>query len=247
MSAPLVALLCLSAFIAEVIGTMAGFGAATILTPVASWFLPIKTAVAIVACFHAMGTTSRTMLFRRSIDWPIVWKFGVTGVALSFLGAHTAARLSPSMIRASLGAFLLVYVGLEVTRVFKVRLPATSWTLGLGGMASGFIAGLIGTGGAIRSVCLLAFGLPTQRYLATSAVIACMVDTTRLPVYVWHQQLPWTLWPVIVSLSVVAFSGAWVGRRMVQRVSGERVKHIVLVMLALMGVKLVFDGLQGAG
>ena len=247
MDAPLVGLLCLSAFVAEVIGTMAGFGAATILTPVASWFLPIKTAVAIVACFHVMGTASRTMLFRRSIDWPIVVKFGITGVALSFLGAQAASSLSPSIIRICLGIFLLVYVGVEAARVVAIRLPATAWTLGIGGMASGFIAGLIGTGGAIRSVCLLAFGLPTQRYLATSAAIACLVDTTRLPVYIWHRQLPASLWPVIVGLSVVAFSGAWVGRRAVQRVSGERVKQIVLVMLVLMGVKLVLDGWQGTG
>ena len=34
---------------AGVVGTMAGFGAATILTPVASYFMNIKTAIAIVA------------------------------------------------------------------------------------------------------------------------------------------------------------------------------------------------------
>jgi uncharacterized protein len=44
--------LLFSAFVAEVAGTLAGFGSATVLTPVASLFMDIKTAIALVAFFH---------------------------------------------------------------------------------------------------------------------------------------------------------------------------------------------------
>jgi len=68
------------AFAAEVIGTMAGFGAATVLTPIASFFMEIKTAVAVVACFHLFGNASRIAFFWRDLKWAIVRQFGLAAV-----------------------------------------------------------------------------------------------------------------------------------------------------------------------
>lgn len=233
------------AFVAEVIGTMAGFGAATVLTPIASFFLDIKTAVAVVACFHLFGNASRLLFFGRHIQWSIVGRFGVVGVALSFVGAHLAAWLSADQIRIALGGFLVIYGLAEGLRVTSIRIPATTSALVTGGVFSGAIAGLIGTGGAIRSACLLAFGLPKEAYLGTSALIALLVDSTRLPVYLSQQFIPSAIVPVIWSLTVVAFSGSFVGQWLVRRVSPSWFKRFVLAMLLLMGVKLLVDGVKG--
>jgi uncharacterized membrane protein YfcA len=235
-------LLC--AFVAEVIGTMAGFGAATVLTPIASFFLDIKTAVAVVACFHLFGNASRIVFFRRHIHWKLVRHFGLTGVLLSFAGAQAAAWLPAIAVKMLLGGFLIVYAVLEACRVTAIRVPATTRTLLVGGVSSGFVAGLIGTGGAIRSVCLLAFGLPKEAYIGTSAVIALLVDATRIPVYLAQRFIPASLGWVIAGLIGVAFFGAWVGQRLVRRVSPVRFKQFVLLMLLLMGGKLLLDGLR---
>ncbi len=232
------------AFVAEVIGTMAGFGAATVLTPIASFFFDIKTAVAVVACFHLFGNASRLAFFGRAVDWKIVGQFGLIGIAWSFLGAHLAAGLPAFAIRLALGVFLVVYVIVEWTRVVSLRIPATTTSLIIGGGVSGLIAGLIGTGGAIRSVCLLTFGLPRETYIATSAAIALAVDATRLPVYLTQHFIPGSLLWVIVGLTAVAFAGAWAGQRLVRQISPGWFKHIVLVMLFLMGVKLLVDSLR---
>ena len=157
------------AFVAEVMGTMAGFGAATILTPIAAFFMDMKTA----------------------------------------------------------------------------RLPHTPATLIGGGALSGFVAGLLGTGGAIRSACLLVFGLPKEVYIGTSAAIALIVDATRLPVYLAGGFLPSRMVPVLLGLMAVAFTGAWVGQQLVRRVSATVFQRLVLTMLALMGVKLLVDGWRG--
>ncbi len=235
------------ACVAEVIGTMAGFGAATVLTPIAGFFMPIKTAVAVVACFHLFGNASRLYFFKRAVDWTIVPYFGLTGVVLSFAGAQASAWLPAPFIRILLGGFLILYVALEAFRVTAVRVPATTSTLLVGGVWSGLIAGLIGTGGAIRSVCLLAFGLPKEIYIGTSAVIALLVDATRLPVYLTQRVIPARLVPVVLALTVVAFVGAWVGQRLVRRVSPVRFQQFVLLMLIVIGGKLLVDGLHGVG
>lgn len=238
------ALLLASAFGAEVIGTMSGFGAATILTPVAAWFLDVKTAIALVACFHLFGNASRLVFFGRHISWSLWTQFGLTAIACSTLGAWLTAGLSSPAISLCFGVFLLLYVALTFVAEDRVRLPRHPATLFGGGMLSGFIAGLLGTGGAIRSACLLAFGLPKEVYIGTSASIALIVDATRLPVYVAGGLIPKRFVPLLSALVVVAFAGAWVGQRLVRRVSTVAFRRVILTMLALMGLKLVVEGWQ---
>ncbi len=234
--------LLVCAFGAEVIGTMAGFGAATILTPVAVLFMDIKTAIALVAVFHLLGNASRLVFFGRHVRWKTWALFGLTGVLFSMAGASIAARLSSSAIKAAFGLFLLLYVGSALRASSAWRLPQRPITLLGGGAVSGFIAGLIGTGGAIRSACLLAFGLPKAAYIGTSAAIALVVDATRLPVYLMERFIPSSMMGLIVGLVPAAFAGAWTGRWLVRRVSAEAFRRFVLLMLTLMGCKLLWDG-----
>jgi uncharacterized membrane protein YfcA len=234
-----------SALVAEVIGTMAGFGAATILTPIAALFMDIKTAIVFVACFHLFGNASRLSFFGRRVRWDIWMSFGIAGIACSFLGAHVTTRLSSDVVRVAFGTFLLLFVVCSVVPVARFQLPCTRVTLVGGGILSGFIAGLIGTGGAVRSACLLAWRLPTEAYLGTSAAIALVVDATRVPVYLADGLLRPGLAPVLAALVAVAFAGAWVGQRIVRRLHAEIVRRLVLALLALMGLKLVADGWHG--
>ena len=227
---------------AEIIGAIAGFGAATVLTPLALLFMDAKSAVAVVSVFHLFGTASRLVFFGRHIDWRVWTRFGIAGIIASFAGAHVSARLSTGAIELLLGVFLLLYVASDALLPGRLRLPAMPGTLIVGGLLTGFVAGLIGTGGAIRSACLLAFGLPQAVYLGTSAALALTVDATRLPVYISEGLIPSSMIPVLWTLLPVAFAGAWIGQRLVRRISAVGFHRFVLVMLALMGMKLAWDG-----
>ena len=238
-------LFLLCAFVAEVIGTMAGFGAATILTPIAALFMDMKSAIAVVTCFHLFGNASRLIFFGWHTQWRIWWQFGITGVLCSVLGAMVTAHLPSTIVKLIFGLFLLLYVLLSTVATASFQLPKTTPTLIGGGALSGFVAGLIGTGGAIRSACLLVFGLPKEVYIGTSAAIALVVDATRLPVYLAQRFIPGWMVPALVSLMAVAFTGAWVGQRLVRQVPAAVFRRFVLVMLTLMGIKLLFDGWQG--
>ena len=234
----------LVAFGAEVIGTVAGFGAATILTPVAALFLDVKTAIAIVAVFHLFGNASRLIFFGRWIHWTAWRLFVASGIVCSFAGAAVAATLSSAVVKLCLGAFLVAYVAASAVSPRPPQLPRRSLLLA-GGASSGFVAGLIGTGGAIRSACLLSFGLSADAYLGTSAAIALLVDATRLPVYVRSGFMSSQLLPLLSVLLVVAFAGSWVGQRVVHRMSPVWFRRGVWTMLTLIGLKLLVDGWRG--
>ena len=83
--------------------------------------------------------------------------------------------------------------------------------------------------------------------MGTWGAIALVVDATRIPVYLTGGLIPRNLLSVVISLMVVAFSGAWLGQRLLRRVSAVAFRRFVLVMLALMGLKMILDGWHGVG
>jgi uncharacterized membrane protein YfcA len=245
MDWPQALLFLVCAFGAEVVGTMAGFGAATILTPVASFFMDLKTAIALVAVFHLFGNAFRWCFFRHAVSWTSWRQFGLVAVVCGIVGARLTSRLSSALIKLLFGVFLLLYVACSCVASDAMRLPPRRATLVTGGIFSGCIAGLIGTGGAIRSACLLAFALPKETYLGTSAVIALSVDATRLPVYLMGQLIPAQMGLMIIALVGVAFAGAWLGQRMAHRVSTRGFRLVVMTMLALVGIKCIVEAWHG--
>lgn len=55
----------------------------------------------------------------------------------------------------------------------------------VGGGLSGLLAGLIGLGGAIKSMFLTTFNLPKEVYVGTFALIAFVIDLVRIPTYLF--------------------------------------------------------------
>jgi len=79
-------------------------------------------------------------------------------------------------------------------------------------------------------------------FLDMKTAIAMVADATRIPVYLASGLIPRNLMPVLASLVVVAFAGSWIGQRLVRRLSTVWFRRFVLVMLALMGIKLMWRG-----
>jgi uncharacterized membrane protein YfcA len=228
-------------FLSEVVGTMAGFGSSTIYLPLASYLVDFKTALVLVAIFHLFGNIGRITFFRHGLDKRVVLLFGVPSFLLSLLGATLADDLSQTVLKLMLGIFL---ISLSVTFLLKPKLafPAHSKTLVLGGGISGFIVGLIGTGGALRATFLTGLKLDKEKYIATAAVIALGTDATRIPYYVSSGFLTEQYYYFIPILFAIALGGSFVGRKIVNRINQEKFKKMVLIAVMLASIKFIVDG-----
>ncbi|HLD75798.1 MAG TPA: TSUP family transporter [Candidatus Norongarragalinales archaeon] len=80
-----------AAFLAEVAGTMAGFGSSTIFLPLALFFVDFKTALVLVALFHLFGNLGRIALFRHGLNGRLLLHFGLPSVILTLAGALLVA------------------------------------------------------------------------------------------------------------------------------------------------------------
>lgn len=228
------------AFFAEVVGTVAGFGSSTILLPVALLFFDFKTALVLVAFMHLFGNLGRITFFRKDLAWRVFIYFGVIGIAGTMLGALLVSRIDQSLLKALLGTFLIAYA------VFTLLKPAfkmnpTKINMLSGGVMSGFLAGLIGTGGAVRSAFLTSYNLPKAQYIGTVAIIAIVVDGARIPLYLKDGLLVDSYYWMLPVLLALAFAGAYVGKRLVSKIPQGVFSKVILGCLILAGIKLVID------
>lgn len=233
----------ISALIAEIIGTMAGFGSSTIFLPLALLFVDFKTAIILVAIFHLFGNLSRIIFFRQGFDKRIILQFGVPSVLLSLLGAFLIGVLPQPVLKLILGIFLVVT---SVSFLAKpgLKFPANTRTFIAGGSVTGFITALVGTGGALRATLLQGFNIEKVRYIATTATIALATDATRIPVYISQGFLTEQYFLYLPILFAIALAGSFIGRKIVRRIDQEKFRKMVLVAIILVSVKFIIDGLQ---
>lgn len=230
----------LLALISEIIGTLVGFGSTTILLPLALLFFDFRTALVLAAFFHLFGNFARANFFKHSLDKRMIVQFGVPSLLFSIVGAILVSSTPQQTLKGLLGLFLCGYAGLTLWKSKFAIKPTFINTL-FGGAVSGFIAGLIGTGGGLRAAFFTAFRIPKQTYIATSAVIAVAVDATRIPLYLQQGFLKPQLYRYLPVLFVMAFAGSFLGKQIVDKIPQEIFRKVVLAAVLLIGAKFIFD------
>jgi len=105
-----------------------------------------------------------------------------------------------------------------------------------GGALAGFLAGMIGTGGAIRGLTLAAFNLEKNTFIATSAAIDFGVDFSRTLIYLYQDYMDFSMWPIFLSLVLVAYSGSYTGKILLSKFSAGTFRSVVLIIIAFTGL-----------
>ena len=231
-----------AAFISEIIGTIAGFGSSTIFLPIALFFVDFKTALILVALTHIAGGLGRLTFFSQGFDKKLALAFGVPSVLLALAGALLVSYLPQELLKLILGIFLMLF---SVNSFFKpdFKLPLNTANAVFGGALSGFLAGLIGTGGAIRGAFLNAFSLPKEKYVATAALISLAIDFTRIPVYFANGFLEEQFYYAVPLLFILAIAGSFAGKKLVDRVQQKTFRKLIQFAIAIVSLKFIVEGL----
>lgn len=225
----------LLALISEVIGTVSGFGSSILFVPIASLFFDFKVVLGITALFHVFSNISKIVLFRQGIDKNIAFKLGIPAVIFVIIGAilnkyisQREIELLMSILLIGLSVFLLIYS--------EKTLAQTNQSLFLGGGISGFLAGLIGTGGAIRGLTLMAFNLEKNIFIATSALIDLGVDSSRAVVYFLNGYMATEFLFTIPFLLMISIVGTWLGKKIINKIPQAVFRYIVLIVIIITSI-----------
>lgn len=231
----------LSALIAEIAGTISGFGSSSIFLPAAHQFLDYKSAILIVAVYHMFGNITRFLLTYRHWNMEIFMLFGIPSVIATMIGSLFIDIIPSNILKIILAVVLILFTLYSLFRP-SFGLRPTVWMGRIGGFLSGFTAWVIGTGWVLRGAFLTSFGLRKEEYIATIAAIAILVDMTRIPLYVSQ----WFFRPediyLLAPLLLIALLGSYVGKKVVQYLPSEILKKIILVGVIILSALLGYQG-----
>ncbi len=218
------------ALLCEVIGTVSGFGSSILFVPLASMFFEFKYVLGITAVFHVFSNLSKIYFFHKGIDKKILLQLGIPAILFVALGAFLTTFINQKKLELAMNIMLLA---LSIYLVFNInkKLKMSNKNLVIGGVASGFLAGLVGTGGAIRGLVLASFSLEKNVFLATSALIDLGVDSTRAVIYINNGFFKKEFLITIPFLIAVSIMGTWIGKRILAHVNEVLFRYIVILTI----------------
>lgn len=225
-----------------VVAAVTGFGIGSLLTPAFALQVDARLAVAAVSIPHVLGTAFRFWLLGGRVDSRVLWSFGLTSAAGGLAGALLQEEAGTPALMVLFGGLLLFTAGAELTGLAQ-RMRFEGPVAWLAGGASGFLGGLVGNQGGIRSAALLGVELPKHVFVGTATAVGLMVDGARVPVYLWHLHEPMrgmTAWIAIAVVGVVA--GTLLGNRLLARIPERWFRRILAVVLATLGAVMAVRG-----
>jgi len=223
------------ALLAEILGTVGGFGSSLFFVPIASYFLDFYSVLGITAVFHVCSNIAKISLFRHGFNKRILLTVGIPAVACVMIGAMLTRYFNSDLLQLALSVFLVVISALFL--LFKnLRIKPTLFNSLTGGALSGFTAGLLGSGGAIRALTLATFSIEKNVFIATSALIDLGVDLSRGLIYFSNGYIHRHDLYLIVILFVVSVAGTYAGKKILNRFSETQFRHLVLFLILLIGV-----------
>ncbi|MCF8277970.1 MAG: sulfite exporter TauE/SafE family protein [Flavobacteriales bacterium] len=232
------------ALLAEILGTVGGFGSSLFFVPIASYFLDFHSVLGITAIFHVSSNITKIAFFRKGFDKKVILSLGIPAVLFVIIGAYISKFLASEILEIALAVFL---IGTSLTFLIFKKLevkPTVANSIG-GGVLSGLVAGVLGTGGAIRGITLAAFNMKTEVFIATSAIIDLGIDASRSVVYTLNGYVHFHDLYLIPILLVVSILGTYIGKKILERISQEQFKSTVLILILITGVitlgKVIYD------
>jgi uncharacterized membrane protein YfcA len=230
------------ALIAEILGTVGGFGSSVFFVPIANYFLDFQSVLGLTALFHLSSNMSKIAFFKKGFDKQLAMNLGIPAIIFVSIGAFLSKYVNPEILVFFLGGFLIVLsLIFLIYRALYIK-PNRENAI-IGGSLSGLIAGLLGTGGAIRGITMAAFKLSKEKFIATSAIIDLGIDLSRSIIYFFngyiHRQHLYLL-PILIVISIV---GTYFGKLILNKMSTLQFSRFVLFLILIIGIATIVNEL----
>lgn len=254
-----IAIIPLVVFVGSVLTFFSGFGLGTLLLPVYCIFFPVEVAVFATAIVHFCNSLFKVIFVFKEINYSLLIRFAPSAIAFAFIGAGMLSFLEVynteisydlyafhntiTPIKLVIGVTMISFAFVEFfykKQSFKI----TPIRLVIGGALSGFFGGLSGHQGAFRSMFLAKANVTKEEFVATSSAIGFLIDISRLLTYFMTLSILKTSEvlsnPVLLISVMVAFSGSYVGSKLLVKTTIGSIQKMVALFLLLFGILICF-------
>jgi uncharacterized protein len=246
MDVPFLLLMLAAGVLAGAVAAVSGFGIGSLLTPLLAVRVGTKLAVAAVSIPHLAATALRFWIMRKEVDRKLLWSVGLMSAAGGLAGALLQSYAASPVLTVIFG-LLLTSTGLMQLTGVAQRLRFHGPMAWAAGGISGFLGGLVGNQGGIRSAAMLGFDVPPRAFVATATAVGVIVDVARMPVYLATQGREIArLWPELAAATVGTIVGTLIGDRILRRLPEPVYRRIVGGLVLALGVYMLIRAVSQA-
>ena len=244
MSAPLYAI-ALAAFLTAMLSGIAGIGGGTILIGIfyAIGLAPTQ-AVPLHAAVQLVSNASRVTAYFRHVEWRAIGWFFLGTAPAPFLIAPLAAQANMHVIELVLSS--LIILSLIPTPATRSAMPAR-WAYLLAGVLNGSIGMFVGATGLFVGRLFMRPEWRKETMIGTLALCQCIGHAMKILGYASVGFQPFGDTSLLLPLLAAVILGTIAGKSLNQRLSEERFRKLINLILWIMSVKLFFDASRGLG
>jgi len=227
-----------AALVGSIVGGVAGFGGGLILLPVVAWVVGIRAAAPILTVTMLFGNLSRIWWSRHEVDVRVVKRYLAGAVPATFIGVMLYAGTPSTWLGRIIGLFMIAAIPLRRAMLasrIEVRLRHFAV---LGGL-TGALSALVVTTGPFITPFFLAYGLRRGAFVGTEAVCALGMHVSRSVAFARYALLGWETVALGCLLGSTMFAGAWIGRRLLDRISDRVFLILIEILLLVSGLHFV--------
>lgn len=231
-------------FATALLSGVAGIGGGTILIGVlfAMGLSPI-VAVPLHAAVQFVSNATRTVAYLRDVEWRAAGWFLLTGAPMPFLVADWVAHTDVDVLRLLLAAILIGSL--------MPSKPAATPRLGLrgayllAGALTGSLGMFVGATGVMVGRLFLRPEWSSRTVVGTLAMCQSLAHLLKVAAFATVGASLFErgdlLWPLVAGVIVGTFCGRWLHGR----VGDTRFRQVFRLLLAVLALKLGWDGLTG--
>jgi hypothetical protein len=236
----------LAVLLASYIKGVIGFGFPTISTPFLALFVDLRTAIVVLILPNLVMDGIQTIrkpglleTLRRH------WVLYLCGIGGTYLGTQLLVWFSSEKLLLILGAFVLVFVAVNVSRVsFRVPPGLERYLSPPIGLFAGVLGGVTNVPGTPLVLYFYALGMGKDEFIRSIACSFLVYKGAQFASVVYFGLLTWPLLGLSVLATALGLGAFWLGLRTQDRVDQVTFNRVVLGFLTLLGVWLVIRSVR---
>lgn len=230
-------------FIAWTIDAAIGFGSLVIALAIGALFLPLDVITPILVPLNIVLSGYLTIRYRRYIQWPLLGRVILIPMILgTVIGALIVTQFTDSALRILFGLIVVWFASRSLWFAFKptaMLRPHHRWMTRTLTFFAGMTHGLFASGGPLLVYALTGVELLKQQFRATLSLVWFGLNVSLTLWFVFNgrffEHADKTVWYLPVVIGAIVF-GEWLHHR----ISEERFRKVVLILLLIAGILLLF-------
>lgn len=224
-----------------------GAGAPVVAVPVLALFYGVDFAVTTMMVPNLLSNVWQGWAYRHDrLPGRFSYVFGAAGMAGAGAGTWLLATLSPDLLKLAVACIVVLYIVFRLARPgWRLALRAGVALAGPVGFLGGMMQGAAGMSGPVSITFLNALGLERRVFIGTIALFFVAMSLAQVP----------TLFALgimtgerfVISCGALLVTGLFmpVGSFLARHVSKESFDRMLLVLLAVIAAKILYDAAAG--